>query len=601
MKSINNLYQVTKNIFSILTKPERRHFIILILTSFIAALLEVFGVALILPFISITSDPNKINQEGLLKTVYNYLDFTNTNNFIIFLGFSYLIYLIVSQVFKGVVTYFQLKFIFMREASISRRILESYLKQPYSWYLDKHSGELGKSILSEVAETIHYCLHPLLKLFSQSALALVLVALIIVVDPQVAIITTLFLLFSNQFIFNRLKKGIQTKGENKVRSNKKRFTSVIEAFGAIKEIKLSGIEKVYTNRFNQSSREFASTNSSIQVISIIPKYFLEVFVFGFLILYILISINNGSNINDTLPTLTLFAFASLRLVPSAQQIFASMSKIHFSNSGLNEILNQLKNVKEIELSIDKKTKLKLKKSIDINNLSFSYQGSKNLALRNINISIPVGSKIGLVGYTGSGKTTLVDIFLGLLKPIQGNISLDGIEINSSNLRGWQNSIGYVPQQIYLTDQTIAENIAFGYSFDELNLNQVKRVAKIAQIDEFISFELEKGYRTKVGERGVRLSGGQRQRIGIARALYNNPSLLILDEATSALDNITEKSVMDSVTNEYKDLTIIIIAHRLNTVKMCSCIHLLDNGDILASGTYDQLLLSSKEFNNMVQP
>lgn len=600
MKTLKSLYQITNKIFSILTQAEKRNFTILIIISVVVAILEVFGVALILPFISVTSNPDLISQNDSLEMVYNYLDFSSPNDFIVFLGLIYLVFLIFSQIFKAFVTFYQLRFIFMREASISRRLLEAYLKKPYSWFLDKHSGELGKSVLSEVAEAIHYCIHPLLKLFSQSALAFVLIILIVIVNPYVALITTLFLIFLNQFVFNWLKQGITDKGAQKVKSNKTRFKSVVEAFGAIKEIKLNGIEKVYTKRFSKSSIEFANTNSSIQIISIIPKYILETFVFGFLILFIIISINNGSNINDTLPTITLFAFAALRLVPSAQQIFASMSKIHFSNSGLDEILNQLSDDKELGLSTNQKNKLEILQSVDIKNLSFSYEKSKNIALKNINISIPLGSKIGLVGYTGSGKTTMVDILLGLLKPSQGHVFIDENKIDLSNTREWQNSIGYVPQQIYLSDQTIAENIAFGLSMDELNLSQVKKVAKMARIDEFITSDLEDGYKTKVGERGVRLSGGQRQRIGIARALYNNPTLLILDEATSALDNITEKAVMDSITDEFKNMTMIIIAHRLNTVRMCNCIHLLDSGEIVASGTYDQLLASSKEFNEMVQ-
>ena len=600
METLKSLYQITNKIFSVLTHAEKKNFIILLLTSFVVAILEVFGVALIMPFISVTSNPNIINQNDTLEMVYNYLNFSSTNDFIIFLGLIYLVFLIFSQIFKAIVTFFQLRFIFMREASISKRLLESYLKQPYSWFLDKHSGELGKSILSEVSEAIHYSIHPLLKLISQSALAFVLIILIVIVNPYVALITTLFLVFLNQFIFNRLKQGISDKGIQKVKSNKKRFTSVVEAFGAIKEIKLNGIEKVYTKRFSKSAKEFANTNSSIQIISIIPKYLLETFMFGFLILFIIISILNGLNINDTLPTLTLFAFASLRLVPSAQQIFASMSKIHFSNSGLDVIIKQLNDDKESKLSINHKNKLSILKSVDIKSLSFSYPESTNLALNDINISIPLGSKIGLVGYTGSGKTTLVDIFLGLLKPNEGHVFVDENKIDLSNIREWQNSIGYVPQQIYLSDQTIAENIAFGLSIEELNLNQVKKVAKMARIHDFISSELEEGYMTKVGERGVRLSGGQRQRIGIARALYNNPSLLILDEATSALDNVTERSVMDSITNEFINLTMIVIAHRLNTVRMCNCIHLLNNGEIVSSGSYEQLMLSSNEFKEMVQ-
>tara|TARA_B100001113_G_scaffold328832_1_gene303287 strand:+ start:12 stop:758 length:747 start_codon:yes stop_codon:yes gene_type:complete len=245
-------------------------------------------------------------------------------------------------------------------------------------------------------------------------------------------------------------------------------------------------------------------------------------------------------------------------------------------------------------------KFKIKKQISLENLSFSYSESNQLAIDEINISIPLSSKIGLVGYTGSGKTTLVDLILGLLKPKSGKILIDNKELNVRNIREWQNSIGYVPQQIFLTDQTIAENIAFGLSLKELDMKKVKKASKMAKIDQFIAKELNEGYLTKVGERGVRLSGGQRQRIGIARALYNNPRLLILDEATSALDNVTEKEVMNEITNEFNNMTMIIIAHRLNTVRMCDCIFLLNDGKVMNSGTYDELIKSSSEFKRMVE-
>jgi ATP-binding cassette, subfamily B, bacterial PglK len=600
MNTLKSLYNIANKIFLVLTPEEQKKFILLCIASFFVAILEVFGVALIMPFISITSKPSIITENDKLEFIYTYLNFSNDSNFIIFLGFLYLIFLVFSQVFKAYVTYFQLRFIFLREAAISKRLLESYLKQPFSWFLDKHSGDLGKSILSEVSEAIHYSIYPFLKLISQSLLALILIALIIIVDPYVALITTLFLLFLNFSLFNRLKKAITNWGDLKVNSNKKRFTAVVEAFGAIKEIKLSGIEKVYTNRFNDSAKNFAQTNSSVQIISIIPKYILEIFMFGFLILFIIYSILNGLNLNETLPTLTLFAFASLRLVPSAQQIFASLSKIHFSDSGLDVILKQLNDYDETKLILNHNKKLKILDLINIKNLTFIYPEAIKPSLKNVNFSISVGSKTGLVGYTGSGKTTLVDILLGLLKPESGEIFIDNEKLDKSNLRKWQNSIGYVPQQIYLSDQTIAENIAFGLNIDELDLKHVKKAAKMARIHEFISDEMDDGYLTKVGERGVRLSGGQRQRIGIARALYNNPSLLILDEATSALDNITEKLVMDSIANEFKDMTMIIIAHRLNTVKICDCIHLINQGEIISSGTYDELLITSDKFKEMVQ-
>ena len=600
MNTIKSLIEISKKIFSVLTKKEIKNFKIISFLSILVAILEVFGVALIMPFISITADPNLIQEDSRLIYLYEYFNFSSNSDFIIFLGVLYLAFLIVSQIFKAAVTYFQLQFIFLREASISKRLLESYLKQPYYWFLNKHSGDLGKSILSEVSEAIHYCIFPLLKLISQTALSSVLIFLIVIVDPVVALISAIFLILLNQIIFNGLKKSIKDKGKLKVMSNKKRFTSVVEAFGAIKEIKLNGIESIYTSRFKLAAKSFAQTNSSIQIISIIPKYLLETFTFGFLILFIIYSIINGLNLTDTLPTLTLYAFALLRLIPSAQQIFASLSKIHFSDSGLDIILKQFEKDNESNIEINHNRQLDIKNIINLNDISFSYSNSENLALNKINLSIPIGSKIGLVGYTGSGKTTLVDIILGLLEPGSGNIMIDNEKLNAKNLRKWQNSIGYVPQQIYLSDQSIAENIAFGLSLDELEMDNVIKASKIAQIHDFVSKELDKGYATKVGERGVRLSGGQRQRIGIARALYNNPKLLILDEATSALDNITEKLVMDSINKKYEDMTMVIIAHRLNTVRICDCIHLLSEGQIINSGNYDKLIEMSDEFKKMVE-
>tara|TARA_B100001175_G_C19506130_1_gene640961 strand:- start:1054 stop:2859 length:1806 start_codon:yes stop_codon:yes gene_type:complete len=600
MKTIKSLYKISKKIFKVLTSSEKKKFVFLSFVSVFVAVLEVFGVALILPFISIVANPKLIEEDYRLQFLYDYFSFSNLNDFIIFLGIIYLVFLILSQAFKAAITFFQLKFIFMREAAMSKRLLESYLKQPYSWFLNKHSGDLGKSILSEVSEAIHYSIFPLLKLISQSSLTIVLIFLIIVVDPYVALFSTIFLLLLNQFVFGRLKQGISNKGKLKVESNKKRFTSVIEAFGAIKEIKLNGIESLYTERFKSSAKRFASTNAAIQIISVIPKYLLETFTFGFLILFIIFSVVNGMNLNDTLPTLTLYAFALLRLIPSAQQIFASLSKIHFTESGLDVILKQFTNDKDYKLTSNHMRKFKIKEQISLENLSFSYSESNQLAIDEINISIPLSSKIGLVGYTGSGKTTLVDLILGLLKLKSGKILIDNKELNARNMREWQNSIGYVPQQIFLTDQTIAENIAFGLSLKELDMKKVKKASKMAKIDEFITKELSEGYFTKVGERGVRLSGGQRQRIGIARALYNNPRLLILDEATSALDNVTEKEVMNEITNEFNNMTMIIIAHRLNTVRMCDCIYLLNDGKVMNSGSYDELIKSSSEFKRMVE-
>lgn len=598
MKKLIGLLALLKKVISILDNKEKRFFYYLSFAFFFVAIIETFGVVLIIPFIEIASNPEIINTNYQLSLINDFFQFNNTNSFILFLGISYFFYLIFSQTFKAVIMYLQLRYTFSLESSISKRLLESYLRQTYSWFLDKHSGDMGKGILSEVAETIHYSLNPLLGMISQLFLTILLIILIVLVNPLVALITLLFLLVLNLLIFNKVKNWIKLIGINKVRHNERRYKTVVEAFGAIKEIKLSGIEKVYSNKFSSAANDFSTANSNVQIVSILPKYLLEALSFGFLILFILYNLSLGNNLTEVLPILSMFAFAALRLIPAFQQIFSSLNKINYSTKGLDDILYRLNENKNLEISKKTNNSLQIKNKIEINNLNFIYPNSNRVALNKINLSIKSGKKIGIVGSTGSGKTTLVDILLGLLKPTSGEIFVDGSEISKLGLREWQNSIGYVPQNIFLSDKTIAENIAFGLSLDQLNIEQVKKVCKIASLDNFINEELEKNYFTEVGERGIRLSGGQRQRIGIARALYNNPSLLVLDEATSALDNLTEKLIIESIANHSKNITTIIIAHRLNTIKNCDCIYYLENGKIKSYGTYEELILKSEEFKKL---
>ena len=598
MKKLIGLLALLKKVISILDNKEKRFFYYLSFAFFFVAIIETFGVVLIIPFIEIASNPEIINTNYQLSLINDFFQFSNTNSFILFLGISYFFYLIFSQTFKAAIMYLQLRYTFSLESSISKRLLESYLRQTYSWFLDKHSGDMGKGILSEVAETIHYSLNPLLGMISQLFLTILLIILIVLVNPLVALITLLFLLVLNLLIFNKVKNWIKLIGINKVKHNQRRYKTVVEAFGAIKEIKLSGIEKIYSNKFSSAANDFSTANSNVQIVSILPKYLLEALSFGFLILFILYNLSLGNNLTEVLPVLSMFAFAALRLIPAFQQIFASLNKINFSTKGLDDILYRLNENKNLEISKKTNNSLQIKNKIEINNLNFVYPNSNRMALNKINLSIQSGKKIGIVGSTGSGKTTLVDIMLGLLKPTNGVISVDGNEIGKLGLREWQNSIGYVPQNIFLSDKTIAENIAFGLSLEDLDIERVKKVCKIASLDNLINEELEKNYFTEVGERGIRLSGGQRQRIGIARALYNNPSLLVLDEATSALDNLTEKLIIESIANHSKNITTIIIAHRLNTIKNCDCIYYLENGKIKSHGTYEELILKSEEFKKL---
>ena len=307
----------------------------------------------------------------------------------------------------------------------------------------------------------------------------------------------------------------------------------------------------------------------------------------------------SGNFTEAVPIIALYTLAGYRLMPTLQSIYVSITALRFVGPTLDDLYNDLNSLKSYD-QIKEKNNFLINKNISLKNINYSYPNSSKIALRDINLTIPARSVVGFVGVTGSGKTTMVDVILGLLKPQKGQLEIDGKLINKENIRAWQNSIGYVPQQIYLADDSIASNIAFGKEVKDINQEALENAARIANIHDFVINELPNKYQTKVGERGVRLSGGQRQRIGIARALYHNPQLLVLDEGTSALDSLTEHSVMKSLNNLKKNITIILIAHRLNTVKECDTIFYLKNGELKDQGNFDELTKINQSFHDMAQ-
>ena len=299
-------------------------------------------------------------------------------------------------------------------------------------------------------------------------------------------------------------------------------------------------------------------------------------------------------LNTVLPLIALYAFAGYRLMPAIQRIYLSLSQLRFVGPSLDALIEDLENLKQFNLYENKKF-LKFKEKVTLNKVHFNYPNSTKSVLNDISLCIPAQSTIGIVGPTGSGKTTTIDIILGLLKPTKGTLEIDNTTINRENYRSWQRTVGYVPQEIYLSDDTVASNIAFGVDKEDINQEAVENAARISNLHEFVINELPMQYNTNVGERGIKLSGGQRQRIGIARALYHKPQLLILDEGTSSLDNITEHTIMDTLNRIKKDITIILIAHRLNTVKNCDNIFVLQDGQVKEHGSYDDLIKTSKTF------
>ena len=588
-----------KKLLFLLTPYERKHAGLLLIMIIIMAFLDMIGIASILPFMAVLTNPTLIETNFILNTMFqvsNIFGVESNKQFLFALGVLVFVLLITSLAFKALTTYVQVRFVQMREYSIGKRLVEGYLHQPYSWFLSRNSADLGKAILSEVQQLISNGISPSLELIAKGAVTIAIIILLIIADPKLTLIVGLSLASSYGMIFYFLRKYLNQIGKKRLINNQLRFKSVSEAFGAAKEIKVGGLEQIYVNLFSNSAQNYARTQASVRIVAQLPRFILEAIAFGGILLLILYSMNNSGSFNNALPIVSLYIFAGYRLLPALQTIYSCLTQITFVGPSLDKIYNDIKNIKPFNENQDEDV-LDLNKKIILKDIHYNYPNSSKTVLKDINLSIPSKSTVGVIGTTGSGKTTMVDIILGLLDPQKGSLEIDGKIITKQNLRSWQRSIGYVPQHIYLTDDTVEANIAFGVSCENIKKDLVEKAAKVAFLHEFVVNELPKKYQTIIGERGIRLSGGQRQRIGIARALYHNPKVLILDEATSALDNDTEKAVMEAINNLSKKITIILIAHRLNTVKNCDYIIKLDQGRIASVGKYNDIVnIKMKKIN-----
>ncbi len=594
--------QDINKIFYLLTKEERKKSIIVLGLILVMAILDMIGVASILPFIAVISNPEIIETNIFLNKLFIFLNafgIETQQDFFFSLGVIVFILLVSSLAFKAFSTYVQVKFSLLCEYSLSKRLVEGYLHQPYIWFLNRNSAELGKSVLSEVGQVVNGSLITLINFVNYCAIIFFILLLLLIVDLKLTLAVIIFLGSSYGIIYKLIHIYLRKIGEKRIKANELRFTTISEAFGAAKEVKVGNLEDVYINRFSEPAKNYAKYNTMTSIISLMPRFAIEAISFGGMLLVIIYFLFLGKAFVNFLPIITLYAFAGYRILPAAQAVYSSLIVSRYHQPALNTLYEDMKSLKTPNLITDE-LKLIPQKRIVLNNINFNYPNTKKTSLSNVNLEILAGTTVGIVGATGSGKTTTVDIILGLLEAQKGTLEIDGTVINKKNVRQWQRCIGYVPQQIYLADDTISANIAFGIDQKDINHNLVQKCAKIAHLDEFIVNELPEQYQTFIGERGVRLSGGQRQRIGLARALYHQPSVLVLDEATSALDNITEKSVMKSISESSKNITSIFIAHRLTTIKNCNTIFLFEKGELRAQGNFQELTEKNKHFWKMQQ-
>lgn len=591
---------------ALLTPDERRQGSLVLVMIVVMALLETTGMASIMPFLAVLGNPSLMETHPLLSRLHAALGSPSVDTFLVILGVSAFLFVIVSAIYRAITQYVMARFIELRRHTLGKRLLETYLRQPYAFFLDHHSADLSKTILSEVDQVVKDVFRPVIAMLSHGILLLGIIALLVVADPLKAVIIAVILGGVYLVIYGSIRRRLGHLGRQRADANRDRFVFSGDAFSSIKLIKLSGREHAFLRRYNGPSRRFASTQASIEVYSEISNHLVEVVIFGSVLLLTLslMAVYGGAQsgaLGEMLPLLGLYAIAAYRMKPAAHHVYKGVTRLRYSAAAVDRIYADLKlGHGQAQILKNLPKPLEATGEIVLDGVGYRYAKSAIPALSKIYLRIPVGSSVGIVGSTGAGKTTLVDVILGLLRPTEGFLRVDGQAITEENLRAWQRSLGYVPQQIVLTDNSIEENIAFGIPPDQIDHSQVVHCARLAHLHDWITRELPGQYATLVGEQGVRLSGGQRQRIGIARALYHNPSALVLDEATSALDSVTEQAVMDDLDSLARGRTLIMIAHRLSSVRRCDKIVLLDKGRIVAEGRFEELEQSNEQFRRMAR-
>jgi ABC-type multidrug transport system fused ATPase/permease subunit len=590
-----------RKLFALLDDRERRNFWWLAVVMLLVAAAEIAGFSAVLMLLNVISAPEKIQTNSTLSFVYTRLGFTSDFQFQVVLALSVLGVVACGLAIKAVGTNAMTRYSTMRGYTISSRLLSAYLRHPYPWFLQHNSAELEKNVLNEVDGLVARVITPSLRLVANSILAISILSFLMLVDPLVTVFCGGVLGLVYALIYLRVRGQMVRVGNDMKEALEARYLVAKEATGGIKDVKVMGLEDVYVQSYAAEAFRSAKAMTRMGLVAELPRFVLEAITFGTLVsLILLLLFRNNGNMTQIVPTLGVIAMATMRLLPSLQQIYFGMVTIRSAGPVLDAIVADFAgSPPPLPDPEPDAPPMKLERELALDGVSFAYDSTDRPTLQGVDLTIPARATVGIVGGTGAGKTTLVDLVLGLLSPASGAIRVDGTTLTPENLRSWQGSIAYVPQTIFLTDDTIAANIAFGVPKAEIDMAAVEHAAQVAALHDFILSDLPAGYETRVGERGVRLSGGQRQRIGIARAMYRDPTLLIMDEATSALDNVTEREVMEAVQRIRGDKTIILIAHRLSTVRSCDTIFLMERGRLLAQGSYDTLLATSAVFRRMV--
>jgi len=569
----------------------------------VMGLLEMAGIGSIMPFIAAVSNMDAVLANRYLHAAYDFLGFGSKESFVIFLGASVLALLIARNLFFALSNWLVSRFTMTWRHHLSERLLNKYLMQPYAYFLSRNTLELKRRVCNETDRFVGGLILPGIQIVTSAIVSLFIIALLIAVDVHIAALAAATLGGSYLLLYGLVYRKLSRLSHKADEARRMQFKIASEAFEGIKELKLFGKESVFVDAYAARSRRTASLETASRAISQLPRHGIELLAVSGVMLFILYLVATHQDLSPWMPILVVYVVAGYRMLPALQNIFSGLTTIQYNIPTLDTLHSDLTSLSagggHEPAQGNRMREFGHIETIELRDIDFRYPAGSDYAIHNLNLRVEKNTTVGLVGPTGSGKTTLVDIILGLLKPLAGELAINGRPVTPGNLGDWQDHIGYVPQHIFLFDDTVARNVAFGVPDREIDLVALENALKIANLHDYVVHSLPDGYNTILGQRGIRLSGGQRQRIGIARALYRNPDILVLDEATNALDSVTESVVMDAIQKLAHKLTIIIIAHRLNTVSSCDVIHYIDQGRVVSSGSYKDLAGSCEHFQKMV--
>ena len=565
-----------KKINFLITKRQRKGLVFLTMLLFVGMVLEVFGLGILIPAISILLDPEMLEKTPVISSIKTFFpDFSHQNFVTFFLGAVVLLYFIKS-IFLIFLTHKQNRFLNNTVAYISNNLFSSYLSQPYSFHLNRNASELIKNIQVEI-QYLYTFLLSLITIFIEGGFVFSLLVTLFYLEPFGAFSIGIFYGILSIIFLQFTKRKLKAWGQLRESLDAEISKTALEGIGGIKDLLILDKTSYFKEEFSTKNYLKARLNSNQSTISQIPRFYLELISIVGLVSFIILLLFQGKDTTSLITVLGVFVAATFRMIPSLNRIIGVSQSMKYCLPSVDTIYNEIKMFAQIIDSATLIENFKFQNDIQFNKVNFSYaQG--DIVLKNVDLKIKRGQVVGIIGESGSGKSTFVDLLIGLNKPTSGQIIIDGI-IGFQMNQSWRNKIGYVSQTIYLTDNSIEDNIALGIPKSKIDKVRIGEVLKQVQLEKFVN-KLEFGVETKVGERGVQLSGGQRQRIGIARALYHDPDILILDEATSALDTQTENEVMKSINDLKKDKTIVIIAHRLSTIESCDLIYQIKDNKII---------------------